>query len=102
MKALGIAVVVMLALTGCATDRLPEPDYFNLVRETPGLADLDDYSLKDIGVNICGVFREAPAPYVTALKVLIDGGYEAGDSGALITFSVQQYCPEELDQIPGI
>jgi len=97
-KWLTIAVIAGV-LTGCSSG-LPENEYFELVRETPGLTSLSDESIKDIGGNICAAF-ETGNDYPTVLAEMIDSGMTAGDSGALIAYSVSQYCPDELGSIPG-
>jgi len=97
-KWLTIAVIAGL-LTGCSNG-IPEDDYFDLVRETPGLTPLSDESIRDIGGNICAAF-ETGNDYATVLAEMIDSGMAAGDSGALIAYSVSQYCPDELSNIPG-
>lgn len=102
MKRLGgIAVISALLLAGCASSTaLPEADYFDLVRERPGLSGLTDENIRENGEQFCGVFDTSDDAFVQSLDVAIDSGFEAGDAGAYITYSVTQYCPEHLDLLP--
>jgi hypothetical protein len=92
--------VLALALTGCSSDKLSEQEYYDLVHETAGLSGMDNADIKTNGENTCAVFDEIDEPYPPALGAMIDGGLEAGDAGALIAYSVAQYCPEHLNDIP--
>ena len=102
MKRLGgIAAISALLLAGCAsTTALPEADYFDLVRETPGLSGLTDENIRNTGEQFCGVFDTSEDAFVQLLNVAIDNGMDAGDAGAYITYSVTQYCPEHTDLLP--
>lgn len=97
----GIALIGLLLLAGCASGpaTLPEDEYFDLVRETDALSDLPDEDIRNLGENICGVFDTSENPYVDALSAFKEQGMLEG-AGALIAFSVTQYCPEHLDAVP--
>ena len=97
-KWLTIAVIAGL-LTGCSS-ALPDAEYTDLVRETPSYANYDDATIRDLGQMTCDAFKEGN-DYPTVLKVLLDGDIPAGDAGAFIAYSLSQYCPGELDKIPG-
>jgi hypothetical protein len=101
MNKWGMLAVIALALTGCASDRLPEAEYIEVVNDTDGLSRLTPDTIRDLGEDICGVFDEADNAYIAALATLTDGGVDAGPAGAFIALSLSQYCPEHLDQIPG-
>jgi len=100
MKKIGVMLIGALMLSGCASG-LSDSDYYELVRETDGLSKLTDENISGLGENICGVFDTSETAYTTALATLTEGGVGAGAAGALIALSVNQYCPEHLDQIPG-
>ena len=101
-RAVIIAATVLL-LTGCGSgDTLPEADYYDLVRETEGLSGMQDENLADLGEKICAAFEADPDAYVPVLKEMLDSGMDGGgQAGPLIAFSLAQYCPAEVENIPG-
>jgi hypothetical protein len=98
-KWLAIAGVAML-VSGCAQQGLPESEYFELVKESPGLAGLENETISGLGADICAALPESG--YLEVLALFLDMGVEAGPSGAFIALSVSQYCPEHLDKVPSL
>lgn len=97
---LATALLSALALTACSSpSTLPEPDYFELVRERDAFSNLEDETIRGLGSDVCDAIRDAG--YVEVLDTFIDSGMKAGDAGAFIAFSVSQYCPNHLDKIPN-
>jgi PBP1b-binding outer membrane lipoprotein LpoB len=91
-----------LLLTGCSSsDALPEADYYNLVRDTDGLGDMQDETIAEVGGNICKAFEADPDSYAPVLAAMLDTGMDSGQAGALIGLSLSQYCPDEIEHIPG-
>ena len=98
-----IALLAALGLSGCAGAKtLPESEHFDMVRERESFAPVDDAQLRQFSADICEVLEEVPEPdgYMAILDVYLDNGYDAGDTGAFIAFSVAQYCPEQREKIP--
>lgn len=97
----GIALIGLLVLTGCASApaTLTEDEYFDLVRETDALSGLQDEDIRNLGETICGVFDTSDNPYVDTLSSFKEQGMLDG-AGALIAFSVTQYCPEHIEAVP--
>ena len=100
---LAFIVVPLLLLAGCASaTALPEDIYFDTVREHPGFDALQDDTIRAVGGDICNLMKaNGDQAYVATLKILLDEDIEAGDAGAIISMSVFQYCPDQLDKIPS-
>lgn len=93
---------LVIALSGCASstlDTLDPDDYYALVRQTPGLAHLEDDNIQAIGQNICDAFDSGNDYRAVLQAATQDGVLSAGDAGVFIALSVRQYCSNHLDDI---
>jgi len=95
MKKWAALVAATALLSGCA-QQTAETIYFDQIREIGGLENSADTDIHDLGITVCDLY-ETGADTPTALKALIDNGIEAGDAGKIVALSINQYCPEHLE-----
>lgn len=61
-----------------------------------------DDLVRQTGKAICHLLDEQPNQngWLAGLKALTDDGFDPGDTGAFITYSVAAYCPHHGDLLP--
>lgn len=102
MKRFALPLLAVLLLSGCSSvDTLSESEYYELVRDQNGLSSMQDKDIANIGGTVCAAFEEDADAYTPVLAEFLDAGLESGQAGALIALSLAQYCPDEVEHIPG-
>ena len=108
--AAALLALPLLALAACGTGgtdstaALPEADFFDMAHELSSFADVPDDGLTRIGEAICQTWDNTVADdldptdnWMGNLSALLDGGYDAKDSGSFMIYAVSTYCPEHTE-----
>lgn len=89
-------VVVVLALTGCAS-QTPDEAYLSTVRgEVPALNDVADSELTGLGKSVCDLFEQQgfTVGMPSFVKSASDAGISAEGAGLIAGAATGTYCPE--------
>lgn len=103
-----IGVAVVLGLTGCASQggAISESEFLKKAHALDTYADADasyDTRIVETAHNVCDAMKGEAEPdvaWVRTVGAMTDGGMDAGDAGAFITYSVAAYCPDQLERLP--